>query len=119
MLAGGVGDRRALLNDPGRRNRPPLVRPCSQMPPSLVRATTVRGRKSRALVSADEMLTRGCGPPCSAPILDQIFIATMIGSQEAEYKGARRWTLPRIPVPIRATVAGLKCRWCLCCDEIP
>jgi hypothetical protein len=62
-------------------------------------------RKSRAFVSAVQWFAHDGGRPCAAPILNLIFIATMIGSQEAKYKGARRWTVPRIPVPIRATVA--------------
>jgi hypothetical protein len=87
-LRGGAGDSCAPRVRPVGRNRSLLIRP---------------GCNSRAFVSEDEWFTGGCGPLCLAPILNQVFIATMIGSQEAKYKGARRWTLARIPVPIRTT----------------
>jgi len=76
-LAGGAGDRRVLQDRPGARNRTRLIRP---------------GRESRNFVTASEGFTGGCRLPRSTPILSQIFIATMIWSQEAKYKGARRWT---------------------------
>jgi hypothetical protein len=76
-LEGGAGDGRVLLSRSGGRHRTRLSRP---------------GRKSRNFVSAGEWFAGGRGPPCLVSILNQIFIATMIGSREAKYKGARRWT---------------------------
>jgi hypothetical protein len=72
-LAGGVSDGCVPLNRPREKGRTALVRPPSQM-------LRVKGRKRRALVAAGERLAGESGPPCSASILNQIFITTMIGS---------------------------------------
>jgi len=79
-LAGGGTDGSVPLNRPGGRDRTLLTRPPPRMLPSFVRASRVKGRKGRAVVSEGELLAVGCGPSCSAPILNQIFIPTMIGS---------------------------------------
>ena len=51
------------------------------------------GSRNRTVEWADEWRSGGCGPSCSlprsGPILNQIFIATMIGSQQEECKDTR------------------------------
>jgi len=77
---GGASDGSEPLNRPEGRDRTPLIRAPSQMLPSLVRASRVKRLESRAFVAAGECLAGDCGPPRSAPILNQIFITIMIGS---------------------------------------